>query len=101
MPCFSTIRTKLTDGTRLDEALRNLGYTTEVGSGFIVAYRGEARSLVFTSEGGTFNARGDTSNLATISRLYAEYGVRDWAKRRGYSVQEADSRSMTIVNRRS
>jgi len=108
MPCFSTIKTKLTDGARLIDALRSLGFNPEKRAYGDVIRGTDKRGLGITFEkaGGTYSARGETQYLAAISRKYAELGVREWAKRKGYSIgiggnlEEDAPRAMTLINRR-
>ena len=99
MPCYSTIKTKLDNGERLKAALHDLGYTVDENEdGDIFAMR-EGMRTVF-EKGATYSVRGYTTGLQEISRKYAEVGVREWAKRRGFSVTENDGTRMTLVNRR-
>lgn len=109
MPCFSTIRTKLTDGARIESALRAIGYKVEVPNpNHITGSRG-GEVITFTRryKADAFNAILDTGNLPAISRKYAEIGVREWARKRGYSVgiggnlEEDAPRTMTVTNRRA
>lgn len=110
MPCYSTIRTKLTDGARIETALRSLGYEVEHGTikGLRIVGTKGRYSIMFErrSMNDAFSASGDRQDLASISRKYAELGVREWAKRKGYSIgvggnlEEDAPRTMTIINRR-
>ena len=100
MPCFSTIRTKMTDGSRISKALSALGYKVNHESDTSVEGNKNGRRIMFSKNGPTFSVSGDTGDLAGISKQYAEIGVRDWAKRRGYSITETDGTKMTLINRR-
>jgi hypothetical protein len=103
MPCYSTIKTKLSDGARIMKALEILGFDLEVpdpeGMGIIVGKKNMNR-ITFSKSGKVYSVSGDAEELVSISRKYAEIGVRDWARRAGYSVTENDGQKMTLVNRR-
>ena len=109
MPCYSTITTKLTDGARLDAALRAIGYKVDVVNvnQIIGSRSGETINFIRRSKTDAFRAMLDTGNLPAISRKYAEIGVREWARKRGYSVgiggnlAEDAPRTMTVTNRRA
>ena len=99
MPCFSSIATKLKNGEHIATALRNLGYTVEMRNGIIFGEKGNS-SISFTQTGEFYMATGDTRDLRSISRQYAEVGVRAFARRAGYTVQEKEGNKITLVNRR-
>ena len=109
MPCFSVItRTKMMDGARVESALQSLGYVVERNQngtrigGTSNEYADNIRTIQFTrnNESEPFAVTGDTADFKNISRKYAEIGVRDWAKRRGFAVQKSDGRKIELVSRR-
>ena len=101
MPCFSSIKTKLTDRARLIDALKGSGYTllSSADDSLVVAEMG-SRRIRFNEGTDGFYASGDTRDLGAISKKYAEIGVRNWARRNGYSVTDNDGTNMVLVNRR-
>lgn len=100
MPCYSTIKTKLTDGGTISAALAMLGYKVELDGTDVIGAKGENR-ILFRRTDGSFAALGYTDELGVISKKYAEIGLRTWAKKRGYAVTENDGTRITLVNRRS
>ncbi len=98
MPCFSSIKTKMTEGARIAEALSALGYAFETSPNFVTGEKNGNR-IEFSRYGGAYSASGDTSELAGISKKYAEIGVRQWAKTRGYSIEQKGDQLM-LTNRR-
>jgi len=99
MPCDSRIFTKMTEGGRIADALRRLGYEVDEADNHISG-RQDRRVIEFSKRGDTWTAQGALSGLSAIARKYAEIGVRSWAQRRGYSVTESDGRQMALINRR-
>ena len=101
MPCDSRIEVKVSDMNRLAEALKATGHSVEVQreSGRIFANK-DGRTIVFTPGQVGAYVDGDRSNLPTIMRKYAEIGVRNFARARGYTVAESDGINMTLINRR-
>lgn len=101
MPCFSNIKTKLTDGNRIAEALKGLGFAVDRdGTSKVISGDKDGRRITFIKAGAAYYASGDTSELVGVSRAYAEIGVRAWAKARGYAVTEKAGQRITLVNRR-
>lgn len=103
MPCDSRIQTKLTEGQRIIDALREHGYSVEtVATGNRIIGTKGRDEIMFERrrEADAFAVFGDRIDFASIARKYAEIGVVDWAKRRGYGITESDGRQMTLVNRR-
>ena len=103
MPCDSRIVTKLTDGGKIADALRAVGYDVTHMTEKAVAGEKDGRQITFSRRYGTgeaFAASGAMRDLAAISRKYAEIGVKAWASRRGYGITENDGRQMTLINRR-
>ena len=99
MACFSRIATKITDGVRLKDALKRHGFEVNESGGYLVGSKRGVR-MVFEKVGSAYMVSGDTTELSAVSRSYAEIGVRNFAKRMGYSVVESDGRAMTLVSRR-
>lgn len=99
MPCYSRITTKMTNGSYLGTALRALGYTVD-GEGDMLTASLDGTRINFTRSRGAYSATGDTSNLMGISKKYAEIGVRDFARKRGYTVEKAEGDRIVLVNRR-
>lgn len=101
MPCISSIKTKLTEGGRIAIALKDVGYKVMLDDADIIGEKGENRILFRRGSDGAYTALGYTEELGSISKKYAEIGLRDWARKRGYSVVENDGTKMTLVNRRN
>lgn len=108
MACYSTIRTKLMDADRIVDALEQAGYkvdrvTNSEGTLSIHGVGSENRRILFTRShvAESFAASGDTQDLTSISRRYAEIGVRAWAVRNGFSVTSKNGNKITLQNRRS
>lgn len=99
MPCYSTIQTKMNNAEHLGAALAALGYRVEKSGTTIYGVK-DNESIVFTKSGDAYAASGTTRNLSTIGRKYAEIGVRNWAKSKGYTIAQNDGVKMTL-NRRS
>jgi hypothetical protein len=102
MPCDSRIVTKLTDGARLVDALREHGYKAEMGreSGNIIGEKDGRRIAFEKTRGGAYDVAGYMRDFASVARKYAEIGVAAFARRRGYGVTENDGTQMTLINRR-
>ena len=106
MPCYSTIqRTKMTDATRLAEALTALGYDVRTVGGVVAGSKRGAEEMRFsraTNAASPFVTYAtDLDRLQAIQRKYSELSVRAWAKRSGYSVTrvEDDGNKLTFINR--
>lgn len=91
MPCDSTVtETKMTDAARIEAALKAEGWqrivvradeivATAAGRQPLSFYRyGSAKEFSTTST--------DVASVQAVQRKYAEIGMRDWAKRRGYTI---------------
>jgi hypothetical protein len=99
----------MTDAIRLEQALKALGYAVSLGarSDTVVGCSGSYTNndrVDFTfrrgREGEAFSA--DSTNLAKlqeIQRKYSEITVREFAKRKGYTIQAAGN-TFTLTNRR-
>ncbi len=98
MPCFSSVKTKMTNAKTLTEALSKTGHVVSGDDREISAEKNGNR-INFSFSGGVFNASGDTKNLSDISVAYAGIGVRQWAKTRGFSVEKSEGRKLTLVRR--
>lgn len=103
MPCSSRVTdTKMLDESRLSDALQRAGWTVDVG-GNVVTARNAGETVRFSRgrAGEAFVTMwADRAGLQAVQRQYAELGVRDWARRRGYSVAQSDGRKLTLINRR-
>lgn len=105
MPCFSQIKTKMTDGILIADALKALGYKIiPSAKDSIVAEHTKGR-IYFYKQRDVWFAAGNTWSLPTITRQYAELGVKNWASRRGFSVINRAATGvatvqLTLVNRR-
>jgi hypothetical protein len=98
MPCYSRIATKMTVGDHIASAMRALGYTVN-NDGAVITGEKAGRRIVFRQGSPAYTVQGDTSDLAAITRGYAETGVRAFAKKRGYTVEKAGSK-LVLTNRR-
>jgi len=76
-----------------------LGYTVTNEGNRITGHINGASTIVFRLQGETFAATGATANLSTIGKKYAEIGVRNYARRKGYSVQ-MEGAKITLTARR-
>lgn len=102
MPCYSSIQTNITNADHLGSALDALGYAVESRGDTIVATR-SGQSITFSKGyGGAYSVGRNAQGLTEILRKYSEVGVRQWAKKRNFAVQNFDevSGQMTLVNRR-
>ena len=100
MPCYSTIqKTKLSDGVKLADALREIGYTVVVRGDVISGTNGR-KQIVFQKSGNVYAVSGDTQDLISIQRKYAEIGIRQWSRQRGYGIQSNNGKKIVLVNRR-
>ena len=98
MPCYSSIRTKLSNAATLASALAALGYAVTATEKQVIGVMNGGR-ITFTKTGETFSAQGDTTKLSIIGKKYAETTARDWAKRYGFSVLSSDGTTMKVQNR--
>jgi len=103
MPCDSRIETKMTEGARLVEAMKALGYDMLNEGEFVVVGRKDGAVVGFEKSRGTgaaFTTTAYGNRLDAIGKKYAEIGVRSFALRRGYSIVESDGTKMTLRSRR-
>ena len=100
MPCYSRIKTQLTDPARIMDALKAVGYEAEQADNGTITGVKDGSRIVFGKGAGGYLAIGDTANLVGISRKYAEIGVRAFARKNGYAIAEATGQKMVLVNRR-
>jgi effector-binding domain-containing protein len=102
MACFSSIATKLTDGARIEESMKALGFT-DIRTGnkhSTISGMLKGKRVTFSkSYGDVYNASDSTELVPTVAKKYAEIGVRQWAKRNGYTVAEKNGNKITLVNR--
>lgn len=104
MPCDSSVtKTKMTNEERLGAALTALGYTNvSVGTRGVSGYKGGAVATFYRGrqEDAFLSATYEPDVINSIQRKYSEIGVREWAKRRGFSVAATEGNKLTLVNRR-
>jgi len=101
MPCYSRIvSTKMTDKNRIIDAMKAHGIIAKANGDFIYGTSPTGNSMSFRRAGTAYSFDGDSSVLSRIAKKYAEIGVREFAKRRGFGITESDGTTMTIVNRR-
>jgi len=103
MPCDSRVtRTKMTDSGKLAEALKALGYEVTGDTHNVRGVKGtdviEFSRRQTTEAFLSFNI--NTNAINGIQRKYSEIGVRQWAKKNGYSIASTDGRKFQLVNRR-
>ena len=103
MPCDSRITTKLFHRARVLEAARALGLVAqEFENGSLNV---DGMSLTRYAETAPFQAAGNLGCLQKLSQKYAELGVREWARKRGFTVAGNASSSvgqtLTLVRRQS
>jgi hypothetical protein len=109
MPCYSTItQTTMTDERRLADALRALGYTAAM-SGHIVSGSGPDLERISFERNTDFASRSKTGAFSTTStnldairavqRKYSELTVREFARRKGFTIQ-SEGNTLTLINRR-
>ena len=91
MPCYTTVRTTISDLALAIESAKKLGWTVEknserLGQGVSAAFRTPAGTLQLRQDrDGTYQAQGvPRSTVYRLTRTYAEEGVMRWAKSRGY-----------------
>ena len=106
MPCYSSIKTKITNGALLVAALRATGYGAAVlaADGLSVSTASGARLFERASVKDGFSSARYSSNLgpadvAKIGRAYAEQAVRSWAASRSYGVA-VEGQTLTLTSRR-
>ncbi len=91
MPCYTTVRTIITDLALATESARRLGWTVEknperLGQDVSAAFRTPAGTLQLReARDGTYQAQGvPRGTVYELTRTYAEEGVMRWARSRGY-----------------
>jgi len=101
MPCYSRIvGTKLTDRNRIIEAMEELKFIVTVGGDFIYGTSPTRQTMYFRRAGLAYSYEGSDTSLKQVSRKYAEIGVKQYARQRGFNIIDNDGVNMTIVNRR-
>lgn len=96
MPCYSSVQTKLKNKARIFQAAAALGLKATAGDneqiwieGGLSLYRSErftAGAQKLPAPENTFEASGSLTNLRALSKQYAEIGIREIARKRGFSV---------------
>ncbi len=91
MPCYTTVRTTITDLALAIESARKLGWTVEAnpqrfGQDVSAAFRTPTGTLRLRRlSDGTYQAQGaPRGTVYELTRSYAEEGVMKWAKSKGY-----------------
>jgi hypothetical protein len=100
MPCFSVIKTKLTDEKRIAAALVAVGFSISKQTKDVITAQRGRDYIEFQRATGGFLASGNRSDVVEVSRKYAEIGVKEWARRSGYSITGVDGGEITLENRR-
>lgn len=104
MPCDSRVtETEMRNFEQLKQALEDLGYKVTGDEKSVVATKEDGR-LDFSRYGTDQGFSSESSNidaLQEVQRKYAELGVRQWARRKGFTVMaDEDGRNFKLVNRR-
>lgn len=104
MPCFSTIQTVLIDLAALQKAADNLGMqlikrnadTYTLSKGAVSAYlqrSGEGQK--FTASNASYNFNSEV--LRPISQEYAKVRIKEFAKKKGYTVSAGSKPGEVIL----
>ncbi len=108
MPCYTTVRTTITDLALAIESARKLGWTVEnnperLGQDVSAAFRTPAGTFRLRQlSDGTFQAQGVRRGpVYELVRTYAEVGVMKWAKSRGYFAQAETVGTKKVLTLRS
>ncbi len=108
MPCYTTVRTTITDLTLASESARKLGWTVEknpqrLGQDISAAFRTPAGTMQLRqTNDGTYQAQGVPRETVTeLVRTYAEEGVMKWAKSKGYFAQSEAVGTKKVLTLRS
>ena len=108
MPCYTTVRTTITDLDLAIESANKLGWTVEknperFSQGVSAAFRTSAGTLLLKqTQDGTFQAQGvPPGTVYELIREYAELGVMKWARARGYFAQAEAVGTKKVLTLRS
>ena len=108
MPCYTTVRTTITDLALAIDSAKKLGWTVEknpqrLGQDVSAAFRTPAGALLLRqSNDGTYQAQGVPRRTVTeLVRTYAEGGVMKWAKSKGYFAQAEAVGTKRVLTLRS
>ncbi len=91
MPCYTTVRTTITDLPLAIESAKKLGWTVKknperLGQDVSAAFRTPTGTLHLRQQSdGTYQAQGvPRGTVYELTRTYAEEGVMKWARSKGY-----------------
>ena len=108
MPCYTTVRTTITDLALAIESARKLGWTIQktsqrLGQGVSAAFRTPAGTMqIRQTRDGTYQAQGvPRATVTELVRTYAELGVMKWAKSKGYFAQAEAVGTKKVLTLRS
>ncbi len=108
MPCYTTVRTTITDITLAIESARKLGWTVEknperFGQDVSAAFRTPTGTLQLRqARDDTYQAQGvPRGTVYELVRTYAEKGVMKWAKSKGYFAQAEAVGTKKVLTLRS
>ncbi len=108
MPCYTTVRTTITDLALAIEAARKLAWKIEsnperFGQGVSAMFRTPSGTMrLRQSQDGTYQAQGvPRGTVYELTRTYAEEGVMKWAKSKGYFAQAEIQGSKKVLTLRS
>ncbi len=108
MPCYTTVRTTITDLALAIESARKLGWTVEknperLGQDVSAAFRTPVGTLKLRqTRDGTYQAQGVPRGIVyELTRTYAEEGVMQWAKSKGYFAQTEAVGNKKVITLRS
>lgn len=104
MPCDSRVtETEMKNYDQMKQALEDLGYTVTGDDKRVVAKKdGDRLDLDRNNtDEGFSTSSSNIDALQAVQRKYAELGLRQWARRKGFTVMaEDDGRNFKLVNRR-
>lgn len=97
MPCDSRITVYIEDMNRLEQALKALGYTIDQKTAALVRATKGNTTIAISSR----SAIGNREAISEAARKYAELGVRQYAKKKGYTITMSDKRTLVLTKRGS
>ena len=108
MPCYTTVRTTITDLALALDSARKLGWKVErnpqrLGQGVSAAFRTPAGTLQLRqTRDGAYQAQGVPRGIVyELVRTYAEEGMMKWAKSKGYFAQAEATGTKRVLTLRS
>jgi hypothetical protein len=92
----------MNDIIRIQQALTALGYKVSFGvdNNSIIGRHLDNGTITFWKNGDAYSAAGATDFLSPIAKKYAEIGIRNFAKRRGFNITKNDGTKIEMVQRR-